>query len=150
MPELLQEIPRMFLFNTIDRQGNSARIAFHPNPSFRERSYQDRVVHAMAGVLIIHTPDMRLCEMDAHLEHNVDFGFGILGVLRNQTTLSLTREEVSAGQWKTTRLRVHLDGSILLLKTISRDLDSARYGFRPVAPNLTVAEAAAIVRSTRF
>ncbi len=150
MPELLRDIPNMFLFDTIDREGDSTRIAFHPNPSFRERNYQDRVVHAMAGVLIIHTPDMRLCEIDAHLEHNVGFGFGILGVLHDKTTLFLTRGEVSAGQWTTTRLRFHLDGSILLLKTISRDLDSRRYGFRSVAPDLNVAEAAAIVRSTTF
>jgi hypothetical protein len=150
MPELLREIPNMFLFDTIDREGDTTRIAFHPNPSFREGSYQDRVVHAMAGVLIIHTPDMRLCEIDAHLEHNVEFGFGILGVLHDRTTLFLTRGEVSAGQWATTRLRFHLEGSILLLKTISRDLDSRRYGFRSVAADLNVAEAAAIVRSTTY
>lgn len=150
MPELLREIPNMFLFDTIDTEGDSTRIAFHPNPSFREGSYQDRVVHAMAGVLIIHTPDMRLCELDAHLEHNVEFGFGILGVLHDKTNLFLMRGEVSAGQWTTTRLRFHLDGSILLLKTISRDLDSTRYGFRSVAPDLNVAEASAIIRSTTF
>jgi hypothetical protein len=150
MPELLREIPNIFLFNSLDFEGDYTRIAFQPNPSFREENYQDRVVHAMAGVLIIHEPDMRLCELEAHLEHKVEFGFGILGVLRDKTSLSLARGEVSAGQWTTTKLRVHLDGSILLLKSISSDLDSLRYGFKPVAPDLTVAKAAAIVRSNAF
>lgn len=150
MPELLKDIPRMFLFQTVGSEGNYARIAFQPNPSFHEESYQDRVVHAMAGMLIIHTKDMRLCELDAHLEHKVEFGFGILGMLSDKTYLSLVRENVSTGQWTTTKLSVHLDGSILLLKSISRDLDSARYDFKPVAHDLKVAEAAAILRSNAF
>ena len=150
MPELLREIPNIFLFRSLDSVGDYTRIAFHPNPSFHEESYQDRVVHAMAGVLIIHKPDMRLCELDAHLEHKVEFGFGILGTLSDRTYLSLAREEVSTGQWTTTKLRVHLDGSILLLKSISRDVDSSRYGFRLVGHDLNVAEAASIVRSDFF
>ena len=150
MPELLREIPSIFLFNILSSEGDYTRIAFQPNPSFHEESYQDRVVHAMAGVLIIHNPDMRLSELDAHLEHKVEFGFGILGVLRAKTDLSIVRGEVSAGQWTTTKLRFHLDGSILLLKTISRDLDSSRHGFKPVAHDLNVAAAAAIVQSKIF
>ena len=132
------------------RRANGTRTAFQPNPSFREENYRDRVVHAMPSVLIVHKPDMRLCKLDAHLEHKVEFGFGILGVPLDKTTLSLAREEVSGGQWTTTKLRVHLDGSFLLLKTISRDVDSLRHGFKPVAPDLTVAEAAAIIRSNAF
>jgi len=147
MPELLREIPKIFLFSSLGAEGDYIRIAFQPNPSFHEETYQDRVVHAMAGVLIIHTPDMRICELDAHLVHKVEFGFGILGVLREKTYLTLSRGEVLTGQWTTTKIRVHLDGSILFLKTISRDVDSARYGFKPVAHDLNVAEAASIVRS---
>jgi hypothetical protein len=150
MPELLREIPTTFLFRTISSEGAYTRIAFQPNPSFKEKSYQDRVVHAMSGALLIHTPDMRLCELDAHLEHRVEFGYGILGQLSDKTHFFLTREEVSPAQWTTTKIRVHLDGSILLLKSISRDVDASRYGFKPVAHGLTVAEAAAIVRSNTF
>jgi hypothetical protein len=150
MPELLREIPQSFLFKTAGSEGEYTHIAFQPNPSFHEESYQDRVVHAIAGVLIIHKPDMRLSELDAHLEHKVEFGFGILGVLRDKTNLPRARGEVSAGQWTTTKLRVHLDGSILLLKSISRDVDSSSYGFKPVAHDLNVAEAAAIIRSDAF
>lgn len=150
MPELLKDIPRMFLFQTVSSEGSYARIAFRPNPSFHEETYQDRVAHAMAGMLIIHTTDMRLCELDAHLEHKVEFGFGILGMLSDKTYILLVRENVSTGQWTTTKLRVHLDGRILFLKSISQDLDSSRYDFKPVAYDLKVAEAAAILRSNTF
>lgn len=150
MPELLRIVPRAFLFSTISSEGAYTRIAFHPNPSFKEESYQDRVVHAMSGVLLIHTPDMRLCELDVHLEHRVEFGYGILGQLSDKTHFFLAREEVSPAQWITTKIRVHLDGSILLLKSISRDLDASRCGFKQVAHGLSVADAAAIAGSNTF
>jgi hypothetical protein len=150
MPELLRKVPNMFLFRTIRSEGAYTRIAFQPNPSFKEESYQDRVAHAMTGVLLIHTPDMRLCELDAHLEHRVEFGYGILGQLSDKTRFFLVREEVSPAQWTTTKIHIHLDGSVLLLKSISRDVDASRHGFKQVAHGLTVADAAAVVRSNTF
>jgi hypothetical protein len=150
MPELLKDIPRMFLFQTVNSEGDYTRIAFQPNPSFHEESYQDRVAHAMAGMLIIHTTDMGLCEIDANLEHKVEFGFGILGMLSDKTYLSLVRENVLTGQWTTTKLRAHLDESILFLKGISQDLDSSHYDVKPVSHDLKVADAAAMLRSNTF
>lgn len=150
MPELLNEIPNIFLFKTIDSEGDYFRIAFQSNPTFHEESYQDRVIHAMSGEIIIHKTDMRLCKLDGHLDHKVEFGFGILGELSDQTRLFLARQEVSRGQWATTKIRVHIDGRILLLKSFSRDVDSSRSGFRLVPHDLTAAEAAAILRSNTF
>jgi hypothetical protein len=150
MPDLLRDLPNLFVFTIVSSEGAYTRIAFQPNPSFHERSYQDRVVHAMSGMLLIHTTDMRLCELDTRLEHNVEFGYGILGQLSDKTHFFLAREEVSPGQWTTTKIRVHLDGNILLLKSISRDLEASRYGFKVVPHDLTVAEAAAIIRSNIF
>jgi hypothetical protein len=150
MPGLLKEVPSLFLFRTISSEGAYTRIAFQPNPSFHEKSYQDRVVHAMSGILLIHTTDMRLCELDARLQHRVEFGYGLLGELSDKTHLFLARQEVSPAQWTTTEIRVHLDGSILLWKSISREVEASRYGFKLVAHDLTIAEAADIVRSTTF
>jgi hypothetical protein len=147
---LLRELPQVFMFKTAGSMGDCTRITFQPNPSFQERSYQDRVVHAMSGVLLIHTTDIRLCGLDAHLEHRVEFGFGLLGEVSDQSHFSIARQAVSPGQWKTTRVRVHVDGSILLFKSVSRDEDSLHFGFEQVARDLTPAEAAAIVSSNTF
>ena len=105
------------------------------------------MIHAMSGVLFIHTTDMRLCGIDAHLDHKVEFGFGLLGEVSDGSSFSITREEVFPGQWKTARLRIHVDGSMLLLKSFSREEDSSHYGFKKVANNLSVAQAAAIACS---
>jgi hypothetical protein len=147
MAGLLKELPRLFLLQTAGSEGDCTRITFAPNPQFQEASFQDRVVHAMSGVLLIHTTDMRLCGIDAHLDHSVEFAFGLLGKVSNQSHFSVVRQEVSPGQWRTTRIRVHVDGSILLLKSVARDEDASHSDFKLVAHDLTVAQAAEMVRS---
>jgi hypothetical protein len=51
---------------------------------------------------------------------------------------------VTATDWKTTRVEVHLDGKILLLKSISRDQDAHHSGAQPLPPHLSLAQAAAL------
>ena len=147
---LLQELPKVFLFRTDGMEGECTRIAFQPNPGFQEETYQDRVIHATSGLLFIHTPDMRMCGLDAHLDHRVEFGFGLLGKVSESSKFSMTRKQVMQGEWKTTRVQIHIDGSVFMLKSYARDEDGIHYGFRPVAANLTVAQAAAIVRAEPF
>lgn len=150
MPSLLLELPSIFLFQIVGSDGNYTRIAFQPNPSFQEQNYQDRVVHAMSGTLLIHTTDMRLSALDVHLVHKVEFGFGILGDISDTTHFSLERAEASPSNWVTAEIHVHVDGTILLMKSISRDVQSSQYGFQQVTHDLTVAQAADMVRSSRF
>ena len=147
LPALLKELPSLFLFKTTRSEGAYAQIAFQPNPSFYERSYQDRIVHAMTGELMVHTTDMRLSELDAHLEHRVEFGFGLLGEITERTHFSLTREEALPGQWVATEISISLDASMLLVKSLSREVNSRHVGFTGVPHDLTVAQAAAILLS---
>lgn len=150
MAGLLRELPKLFLLQAAGFDGDCARITFAPNPQFQEASFQDRIVHAMSGVLLIHTTDKRLCGINAHLDHEVEFGFGLLGKVSNQSHFSMVRREVSPGEWKTTKIFVHVDGSILLMKSVSRDEDSSHFGFRLIPQDLTIAQAAALVRSKTF
>lgn len=147
MPLLLEELPKIYLFQNLGTEGEYTRIAFQPNPSFQEKNYQDRVVHAMAGVMLIHTADMRLRRLDVQLEHRVEFGFGLLGEVSDKTHFTLEREEVLPGYWEPTQVLVHLDGTVLLIKSIARDVDSSQSSFKLVPHNLTAAQAATILRS---
>ncbi len=150
MANLLKELPKLFLLQTAGSDGDCTRITFAPNPQFQEASFQDRVVHAMSGVLLIHVTDNRLCGIAAHLDHVVEFGFGLLGKVSDQSQFSIVRQEVSPAEWKTTKIHVHVDGSILLMKSVSRDEDSSHFGFKLLPHDLTLPQAAALVRSTTF
>jgi hypothetical protein len=144
---LLSELPRLYMFDEEGTEDGCLRIAFHPNPTFQEATYQDRVLHATSGFLYIRMPDMRLCAMNAKLDHRVEFGYGLLGKISENSKFSMVRSEVVPGEWKTTKTDIHIDGSLLLLKSYSRDEQSVHYGFKTVPPNLSLAQAASLVRA---
>jgi hypothetical protein len=144
---LMAELPRLYVFKLEGTEDGCLRIAFHPNPAFQEETYQDRVLHATSGYLFIRTPDMRLCAMNAHLDHKVEFGYGLLGKVSENSKFSMVRSEVAPGEWKTTKTDIHVDGSLLLLKSYSRDEQSEHFGFKTVPPDLSLAQAASLVRT---
>ncbi len=149
--ELLKVLPRAFLFEAAGYEGNCMRIHFQPNPAFQEQTYQDRVIHAVGGDLYISkAPEYRLCKLDTHLQHPVEFGFGLLGKVSQSSSFFMSRSEVSPGQWKTSHLAVHVDGNILLLKSVSRQEDSVHSDFRQVPFDLSISKAAELVNSLSF
>ena len=148
--ELLRVLPKMYLFSIEGMQDGCTKVVFKPNPAYQEQSYQDRVLHASAGYLLIHPGDNRLCKLDTHLEHPVEFGYGLLGKVSQDSRFFMARGEVTPGQWKTQQMQVHIDGNILLLKSVSRQEDSLHFGFQQVPFNTSVAQAAAILESTTY
>jgi hypothetical protein len=47
-------------------------------------------------------------------------------------------------------MHVHIDGNILLLKSVSRQEDSEHFGFQEIPFNMTVQQSADLIRSTTF
>jgi hypothetical protein len=147
---ILQIMPRAFLFTAAGEENGCIRVLFKPNPSYQEQSYQERVLHAASGTILIHPGDARLCRLDAHLDHQVEFGYGLLGRVSTDSGFRMQREQVETDQWKTTRIHVHVDGNIFMMKTVSRQEDSVHFGFQEVPYNMTVAESASLVRTTSY
>ena len=56
-----------------------------------------------------------------HLVDRVSFGYGLLGHIDQGSHFGVTRVPITAMDWKTSKIAVHVDGRILLLKSISRD-----------------------------
>jgi hypothetical protein len=148
--DILQLLPKAFLFTAAGTENGCIRILFKPNPNYQEQSYQERVIHATAGTLLIHPGDARLCRLDAHLDHQVEFGYGLLGRVSVGSGFLMQREQVEPDQWKTSQLHVHVDGNIFMLKSVSRQEDSVHSGFQEVPYNMTVAESASLVRTTSY
>jgi hypothetical protein len=145
---LLKQVSKLYVFSIEGPENDCTRVAFEPNPQFQEQTFQDRILHAMSGVLLIHDGDRRLCGIDAHLDRTVEFGFGLLGKVNQESHFSVRRQKIIPGQWKNVKIMVHVDGRILMLKSVARDEDATHWDFKPIAQDLTIAQAAALVRST--
>jgi hypothetical protein len=145
--DLLQQVPKLYVFKLDGIEGDCTRVAFSPNPQFQEQTFQDRILHAMSGVLLIHKGNNRLCSIDARLGYTVEFGFGLLGKVNQGSEFAVRREQIIPGQWKNVKIKVHVDGRLLLLKSVAREEDATHEDFKVVPQSTTLAQATDIIRS---
>jgi hypothetical protein len=136
---VLTLMPDAFLYEYAGDENGRHRLRYRPNPSYVPKSMEARVVHAMSGEMWVDARLKRLVRMDGRLEDNVDFGFGMLGRLNKGGWFGLQRTQVSATEWKTERLEVHVTGRAVI-KTISRETSEVRGGFATVPAGMNLAQ----------
>ena len=141
MEELLRIIPEAFVFEDQGKEGESERIAFHPNPGFKPKTYEQRILHALDGIVFIDLHDKRIARLSGSLGTPVKFGYGLIGHVQQGGTTEITRVHLSPGVWKTSAEKIDIDGRFVMLKTINKHQDESRTGFQPVAPDTTFAQA---------
>jgi hypothetical protein len=141
MEELLRIIPEAFVFEDQGKEGQSERIAFHPNPGFKPKTYEQRILHALDGIVVIDLHDKRIARLFGSLGTRVGFGYGLIGHVEQGGTTEITRVHLSPGVWKTSAEKIDIAGRFVILKTINKHQDESRTGFEPIAPGTTFAQA---------
>jgi len=141
MEELLRIIPEAFVFEDRGKEGESEIIAFHPNPEFKPKTYEQRVLHALDGIVFIDLADRRIARLSGSVGTRVDFGYGLIGHVNQGGTTEITRVHLSTGVWKTSLEKIDIDGRFVMLKTISKHQEESRTSFEPIAPDITFAQA---------
>jgi hypothetical protein len=146
---LLRLLPQAFNFTD---EGNSSgdlvKLKFTPNPNFHPPSREATVFHAMEGEMIVDKKQQRLAELSGHLIHEVKFGGGLLGYLKPGGEFHVKQEEVASGYWELTLLNVRMQGKALFFKTIAVQQKTLRSNFHRVSDDLTIAQAAEILRQS--
>ncbi|MGA3008933.1 MAG: hypothetical protein ABSD72_01600 [Terracidiphilus sp.] len=133
-------LPDAFLYEYDGEENGCYRLRFRPNPEYPAHSIEARIFHSMNGELWVSARCKRLARLDGHLEENVDFGYGILGRLYKGGWFRLQRAQVSATDWKTERLEVHMSGRAMLFKTIAHETSEHRGGFASVPAGMSLAQ----------
>src|SRR5467141_1545568 len=141
MEQLLRIIPEAFVFEDQGKEGQSERIAFHPNPGFKPKTYEQRILHALDGIVFIDLHDKRIARLSGSLGIRVKFGCGLIGHVEQGGTTDITRVHLSPGVWKTSAEKIDIDGRFVMLKTINKHQDESRTGYEQVAPDTTFAQA---------
>jgi hypothetical protein len=141
MEELLRITPEAFVFEDQGKEGQSERIAFHPNPGFKPKTYEQRILHALEGIVFVDLHDKRIARLSGSLASGVEFGYGVIGHVQQGGTTEITRIHLSEGIWETSAEKIDVNGRFVLLKSINKHQDESRTGFEPVAPGTTFAQA---------
>lgn len=145
---ILALLPDAFLYEYAGEEDGCHKLNFHPNPAYPAHSIEARIFHAMSGTLWVNTRSKRLARLDAHVQDNLDFGYGILGRLYKGGWFQLERSQVSATDWKTAHLEVHMMGRALMVKSFAKETSETRGGFAPVPAGMNLAQGMALLEQT--
>ena len=143
---LLKMLPDALLFTYRERSKQLVKLSFKPNPGFKPPSHEAHVFHEMEGEVWVDTAQNRLVQIAGHLTHQVRFAGGLLGHLDRGGRFEVRQTEVAPGHWEVTTLNVDMKGRVLFFKTISVQQRECHTDFRRVPDNLTLAQAADVLR----
>jgi hypothetical protein len=139
--EMLRIIPEVFVFQDRGKERGLEKLSFHPNPDFKPKTYEQRVLHTMVGTAFIDLREKQIARVSASLAQGVEFGLGILGRVDKGGTLNIARTRVSDGVWQVSVERIDLSGRMAIFKSLNKHKDEIRSDFKLVAPGTTIAQA---------
>ncbi len=146
---LMRELPDAFTFRYAGQEpglnGPILHFTFVPNPKFSPPDLESRMFEGMTGDLWINQFTMRFVRLQAHLIHNVNWGLGLLATFHQGGHVSLENDEALPGYWAITHLRLDVEGTALIFKTLSFHMTENQADFTPLPPNTTWRQAVAIL-----
>lgn len=145
--ELLNMLPTAFIWKIANDSGDSVTLSFTPNPNFDPPDMQSRVLSAMAGDLVVDKKQHRIKTISGKLVHDVTFGWGLLGRMKQGGTFRVERRELKPGLWQITETHVNIVGKALLFKNIGQQQDEVQTDFTQVPENTTLEQAAEMSKS---
>jgi hypothetical protein len=145
--DLLKLLPAAFVWTQTEATATTTSLHFDPAPNFHPPTREARVFSSMTGDLVVDNQQHRICRVKGHLIHDVTFGGGLLGRLKERSSFSLEQQQVGPALWELTAIHVHLEGNALLFKSVSLQEDDERSRFQLEPANITLAQAATSVMS---
>src|ERR1700761_955544 len=145
--DLLKLLPMAFVWTQTGATGTTTSLHFDPAPGFHPPTREARVFSAMTGDLVVDNKQQRICKIKGHLIHDVTFGGGLLGRLKERSSFSLEQQQVGPSIWELTQIHVHLEGNALLFKSVSLEQDDKRSRFQAEPADTTLEKAAGTVMS---
>jgi hypothetical protein len=140
--DFLELLPIAFVWTETGAPATTTTLHFEPARNFHPPTREARVFSSMTGDLTADNEQHRVRSVRGHLFHDVTFGGGILGRLREGSSFSLEQEQVVPSFWELTAIHVHLEGSALLFKSVSLQEDDERSGFELEPSTITLDQAA--------
>jgi hypothetical protein len=131
----------------IGRPGDSlVKLNFRPNPRYQPPSRVEEVLTGMQGYLLVDATRYRIASIDGTLFREVGFGWGILGHLDRGGRFVVHQKEVGDNVWEFSSLTLSFTGKVLLFKSLNIKSTEVFTGFKPVAPDLTFAQAIELLK----
>jgi hypothetical protein len=133
--KVLRAMPSAFVFQDAGpgtaTTGKVERYTFTPNRSFSPPDLETQVLTGMNGEIWIDQQSGRVARLEAHLQHDVDFMWGILGRLSKGGWIAIDQADVGQGQWRIVRFQMAMSGRVFF-KTRVFDTTEEESRFAPL------------------
>jgi hypothetical protein len=139
-------LPNAFYYQEIGREGDTLKLRFRPDPNYQPQSREESVYTGMAGELWLNVPQQRLQKIDAHLFHDVDFGWGILGRLYKGGSFMVKQEQIDGTHWDSTAMKLDLTGKAMLIKQLIYKEQEYESDFHRLPDHLSISEGLEILK----
>ena len=143
--DFLKLLPVAFIWKETGADAVNTTLHFEPDPKFHPPTREAKVFSGMVGDVVVDNQQLRVRSMSGHLTHEVTFGGGLLGRLKEGSSFALEQSQTAPSLWQLTALHVHLVGNALLFKSVSLEEDDERTKFELQSPNETVEQAGELV-----
>lgn len=139
--ELLELLPKAFIWANEGEKGSNTVLHFKPDPNFHAPDMEARVFAAMEGEMLVDTRQRRIASLRGRLTQDVKIFGGILGALDAGGTFDVERHQTGDNVWQITETHVHIKGHALIFRTISEQEDDVKSEFKPLPANITMEKA---------
>ena len=139
---MLRMLPKAFIWTCVGEQGGNTLLHFKPDPNFTPPDMEAKVFAAMEGDMAVNARQMRIASLKGQLTHDVTFLGGLLGRMNGGGTFDVERRETGKnGVWQITESHIHINGHVLLFKTISEQEDDVKTEFRQLPAQISLEQA---------
>ena len=143
--EMFGLLAKAFVFEGMRQDGEFVRIEFKPDPNYEPQSLEERVLHGMVGTVWIDPKSSRLHRLEGRLPTDVSIGFGLIATVKAGSNFATQRDPVPGDEWKTSLVDTDINGRAIFFKAIGKKEHAERTDFVPVAKDVTVAQAVALL-----
>ncbi len=126
--------------------GKIEKFSFQPNAGFTPPDLETQVLTAMTGEIWIDPAHLRVVRLEGHVEHDVDFGWGILGRLNKGGWIAIDQADLGQGEWRIVRMQMVMSGRVLL-KQRNFDTTEEETHFAPAPAGMSYEKAIAMLRA---
>ncbi len=138
---LMKMLPNAFIWTYTGESNGEIHLAFKPNPAFQPPTYASRIFAAMAGEAVVDAAQKRVKVLSGTLIQTVEFGWGLFGKMNKGGTFRVVRSQVAPGHWEITATHVHIQGHMLIFKSINEQEDEITSDYKETPSSMSLNEA---------
>jgi hypothetical protein len=143
--QMLALLHKAFLFDEPRTEGNDLRIEFRPDPAYQPKTMEEKVLHAMSGVVLVDDRTKQLHRIEGKIPADVNLGYGLLGTVHAGSSFNTEHEMEQGGEWKEALANTAIEGKAMLFKEIGRNEHVVHSDFKRMSDNINVADAVALL-----